>query len=103
LVGGDGERRLRVRVMVRVDKGVGRLIQVVVRADAVPVGDLRKKLYVFQVGSADIDVEENQISVLLLLSHKVPELRLDVQKGLRQALSGGYAIDGQVDCRDTCP
>ncbi len=91
-----------MRVMARVDEGMGRLVEVVIRADPVLVGNFGEQLHVLQIRAADIDVEEDQVPILLLLLHEIAEVGLDREKGLRQTFSGRDAVDRQIDCGDPC-
>ena len=79
------------------------LVEVVIGADAVLVGDLREQLDVLEIGPADIDVEEDDEAVLFLLVDQIPELGFDGQQGFRQTLAGHDADHRQIDRRQAGP
>jgi hypothetical protein len=82
LVRRDVKAVILMLVMLSAHKAMGGFVEVVIGPDAVLMGYLSQHLYILEVGPANINVEEKEIPVLLLLFHKIPELRFNVQEGL---------------------
>ena len=51
---------------------------------------------------ADVNIEEDQISIFLLLFDKITELCLNAEQGLWQALARGHTVHSQVNGGYTC-
>jgi len=67
----DAQHVIVMLVMIHLNKAVGRLVKVVIGSDMVLVGDLCEQLDIFDVVSADIGVEKDDISIL---KFRTPEL-----------------------------
>ncbi len=97
----DAQHIVLVAIMARVHERAGRLIQMVVCAEAVLVGDLRQHANILQIVPANVDVEEDKVSIFFLSLHKVPELRFNVEEHLGQSPSGSDTVYGEIDCRNS--
>src|SRR5208282_1725705 len=74
-----------------------RFADVIVGCDAVVTGQLGQLPDVFQIIAANVDIEENRVSVLVLLAHQVIKILADGNHRLGQSGLDVPGIDGQVD------
>src|SRR5262249_1651297 len=78
----------------------GRLVDMEGDGDAVVVGNFDELLHVFDVGAADVGVEENGVAVAVLPTDEIGEIGADVFEGFRQAGLFGDGVDGEVNGGD---
>lgn len=103
-----------LRPVVRIDEGIvrfvmfemilldhRRLVEMIIRRNAVIAGDLRQLLHIFHVVAADVDVEKHGASVLIFSAHQVIEILSLRSKRLRQPRLLIDRIDGEVKDGDT--
>jgi hypothetical protein len=90
-----------VAIVLETDKALRGLIQMIIGPDIVLVRDLGQKLDILEVGSAYVDVEEDQVSILLLALHQISELGFDFEKGLGKPFSRSDTVHGQIDRSNT--
>ena len=78
----DAQHVVMMFVVIHVDEALGRFIEVVISPDMVLVGNLGQQLDVLDVCPANVDIEEDDVTVFFLPFDQVAELWLNTEQGL---------------------